>query len=168
MIFFLCSWIAPIPHTIKSDILFCELNVRLILHDSIISLGGGNGKIVILQCPEISIKWHKIITSFVLNKGRKQISATQQMIKWPLTSQGHVLSPFTETPGLYNLCNSLGPLAFSCTAFFFFFFIKGCLLNNLKAKEINFSNIFFQKIMMTKPQESNQSCFSFVIFRSPW
>lgn len=62
-------------------------------------------------CSEVSIKWHKIIISFALNQGHKQISATWKMkIKWSLTSQSHALYHLSETLGLYNLHVSLDPL----------------------------------------------------------
>ena len=82
--------------------------MKLIIHDWTIPLGK-NGKIIIPYRPEISIKWHKMITSFALNKGHKQISATWKMkMKWSQISQNHALSPCLK-PLVYII--SMSPLA---------------------------------------------------------
>ena len=95
-----------------------------------------NWKILILYSSEISIKWHKKIPPFILNIGHKGISVAWKM----KVLQDYALLPLFDLPGLYNLCDSLGP---SDILLYYYLFTSLCLSSNLNAKteSFKFSNI---------------------------
>lgn len=142
MIMLLCSWIAPIYHTINHGDFILWIKHEAFPSWLSYSLGGKNGKILMLYSSEIFIKWHEIITLFALNIGHQQMSATWEMkMNWSLTPQCHALPPLSELPALCNLYDSLGPwdILLYCS------FPWTCVSEATwmkKIKSIKFSNIF--------------------------